>query len=422
MTTATEAIRAEPHSEIGRILTEGARHIVDEWCARARAEQPTAARHHHEVLRNQLHGFLVAVGEGLCQGGERNPRGHRDQAIEHGEQRWDNGWSLTELVRDYQILQTVILEHLSRSLHRSMTLREVMAIAVFINDAVAASIAAYVANRDHQIRDTERAGVSALRDVQRKKDDFLAMVVHELRNSVGPIVTAAHSLSLMLPEADNGVRDSTRVLNRQSRHLVRILDDLTDLTRIAQGRILLDRRVVDLADIVEHAAKACDAIVQSRSHVLTVQVRARPLPVEGDATRLQQIVVNLLTNAAKYTPPGGDIVLTATRADDVIDIRVRDTGIGIQADKLSQVFDLYARVHEEKDKLDNGLGIGLALVRELVVLHGGTVECRSEGADCGAEFIVRLPAYVGNEPILRATPTGPISALGTLGVMPENPA
>ena len=404
MTTATGHIRAEPHTEIGAILFGDAPALVEQWCSRARAEQPNAARLHHDALRNALRGFLEAMGRGLLQSGERDPHEHRDEAIAHGEQRWDSGWSIAELVRDYQILQTVVLEHLSTSLNRPLGHREAMAVAVFISDAIAASISAYVANRDHEIRDVERAGIEALREIQRRKDDFLAVVVHELRNPISPIVTAAHGLSLALPDAETHVRDAIRLITRQSRHLVRILDDLTDLTRIAQGRLTLTRQVLDVAEIVEQAAQSCGALIESRGHRLTVSIPHRPLPVVGDATRLLQVVVNLLNNAAKYTPPGGDIFVTATRGGEHVEVRVRDTGIGIAPDKVTQVFDLYTRVNEADDKSADGLGIGLALVRDLVTLHGGTVECTSDGAGTGAEFAARLPAYRGQEPVMRATP------------------
>ncbi|HEX6315623.1 MAG TPA: histidine kinase dimerization/phospho-acceptor domain-containing protein, partial [Gemmatimonadaceae bacterium] len=228
MTVGIATIRAEPHAEVGTILMRDADAIIEQWCERARAEQPGAARLHHDVLKNELRDFLRAMGSGIRQAGQ-NPREHRDNAIEHGEQRWDHGWSIGELVRDYQILHTLLLEHLSQALHRTLTQRETMSIAVFIHDAIAASIAAYVANRDHELRTVERANGESLQEAYRRKDAFLAVVVHELRNPVSPIATSAHTLSLLLPDAEGRVREAISVIRRQSHHLSRLLDDLTDL-------------------------------------------------------------------------------------------------------------------------------------------------------------------------------------------------
>jgi signal transduction histidine kinase len=393
MTIATGNIRAEPHAELGAILMRDADEIVEHWCERARAEQPGAARLHHDVLRNQLRGFLRAMGSGIRQAGQHNPREHRDNAIEHGEQRWDHGWSISELVRDYQILQTLLLEYSSHALQRPLAPRETMAIAVFINDAIAASIAAYVANRDHEIRDVERAGLEAIQEAYRRKDAFLAVVVHELRNPVFPIASSAHVLSLLLPEADARVREAIGVIVRQSRHLGRLLDDLTDLTRLAQGRMHLDRQVVDLGTVLEQAIETSRAFIESRRHRLSLDVPAGPLMVDCDPTRMAQVFVNLLNNASKYTPPGGEIFVTAVHSGPVVELRVRDSGIGIPPDKVEQVFDLYTRLTSADEHSADGLGIGLALVRDLVALHDGTVDCHSDGQGTGAEFVVRLPAY-----------------------------
>ena len=159
---ATTVIRSEPHITIGALIMRDASLLVDRWCERAKAEQPTAHRVYNDELRNRLTDFLQAMGRGLHQAGDRTPQEHRNVALEHGEQRWDTGWSIAELVRDYQLLQLVILEHLATELERPLGYREVMAVGVFINDAIAASIAAYVANRDHHVREIERAGVEAV--------------------------------------------------------------------------------------------------------------------------------------------------------------------------------------------------------------------------------------------------------------------
>jgi signal transduction histidine kinase len=389
---------------VGAIVLEDAPAIVEVWCERVRAEEPTAARVHDDVLRNRLRDFLVSMGRGLLQSGERNPRAHRNTAIEHGEQRWDHGWSIVELVRDYQILHSVLLEHLSTALDRPADQRELMAIGVFIHDAIAASVAAYVANRDHEMRDTERAYVERLREAYHRKDDFLALVLHELRNPVAAIENAAAGLSQRLQFADDPTKETTRIIRRQTRHLTRIIDDLSDLTRITLGRLSLDRVIVDMSDIVEQAVQASAQLFRDRGHRLTVDLRDRSLTVDGDPTRLVQVVVNLLNNAAKYTPPNGEVSVTAFRQDGDVIVRVTDTGIGIDSAMIPCVFDMYARAAESSQQSPDGLGIGLALVQSLVRMHGGTVACRSDGPGRGSEFEVSIPAYEGRAPVARSTP------------------
>lgn len=404
MTIATAAIRSEPHHEIGSILARDAEALVDRWCARTLAEQPTARRVYLDVLKNELLPLLRAMGRGLQRSGERNPGQHSEQARDHGDQRWDSGWSLTELVRDYQILQLVVLEHLASTLDRPMGYREVMAVGVYIDDAIAASIAAYVASREKEQGDLERAGADALRDAQARKDDFLALVVHELRNPVAPIMNAGEALRTRLRGADPDVRHAVHLITRQTRQLARILDDLSDLTRMTKGGLTLRRKVVDVADVVEEAVQTCEGVMTKRRHRLERRIEGAPLVVQGDAARLVQVVVNLLTNAAKYTPPGGEVTITARRRADRIELIVRDTGVGIPEDMITKVFDMYTRVTAPSESSPDGLGIGLALVKELVSLHDGSVEVSSGGPGQGAEFVVSLPAYTGSEPVTRSTP------------------
>jgi signal transduction histidine kinase len=408
MLTETALIRAEPHSEIGAILVRDAELIVARWCDRAIEEQPTAQRVHYETLRNMLRPFLHAMGRGLAQAGDGEPQRHRTHALEHGEQRWDKGWSISELVRDYQLLQLVMLEHLEAELARPLRYREIMAFGVFIDDAVAASVAAYAANNNLEIRELERERSQALRDADQRKDDFLASLGHELRNPLAPILNSARALALMLPNAEPAVIDSIRVIRRQARQLARLLDDLSDLTRIAQGRLELRKVPVTASDIIEHAVQTVAPLMKRHGHRLTVTVPELRLTVEGDAMRLQQVVINLLSNAAKYTAAGGNISLMMERRGRNVEIRVKDNGVGIPPDMTTRIFDLYTRSEMARKHSPEGLGIGLALVKELVALHGGTVECHSDGVGTGSEFVVQLPAFDGTLGSEIATPTTPV--------------
>lgn len=395
MGTDIAIIRAEPHVEIGSIIARDTERLVSLWCECAVAEQPTASRVHLEALRNDLPAFLRAMAAGLMQAGDGDPQRHRARALEHGEQRWDKGWSITELVRDYQILQLVLLEHLEAVLERPLRYREIMAVGVFFKDAIAASVAAYVANNDLEIRNLERERVEALREADRRKDQFLAFVAHELRNPLSPILNSARALALMLPNADPQVRESIQIIRRQARQLGRLLEDLSDLTRIAQGQLKIRSDIVDVAEIIRQAIQTSTPLMKRRGHNLTSQIPEQRVSVKGDPVRLVQSIVNLLNNAAKYTPPGGAITVSAEQQGTDVVIRVSDTGIGVPAEMVDRIFDLYTRGDGAEAHSPDGRGIGLALVKNLVALHGGSVECVSRGRGLGAEFILRLPTYEG---------------------------
>jgi PAS domain S-box-containing protein len=244
-----------------------------------------------------------------------------------------------------------------------------------------------------------RAQVSGLRDVaesaSRAKDEFLAMLGHELRNPLSPILSA---LQLMEMKGDTSFARERTVIERQVSHLTRLIDDLLDVARFARGKIDLKTEVVELAEVVSKAIEQAMPLVEQRGHTLTVDVPASGLRVEGDPIRLSQVVSNLLTNAAKYTPPGGTITVRAHResvesGDSTLVLAVRDTGLGMPATLVPNIFDLFVQARQESDRSQGGLGIGLAIVRSLVEQHGGTVSAHSDGLGQGSEFVVRLPAH-----------------------------
>ena len=401
MSIDTRVIRAEPHVEIGHLLERDAGILVERWCSRALQEQPNAKRVHRDVLRDQFVPFLQAMGRSLKQDGNPDPHSCTP-ADEHGQQRWDYGWSLAELVRDYQILQLVILEYLEDTLHRALQYRELMAVGVFIDDAVAASIATFVASRDEQIRQVEHERRSALEEANRRKDEFIAMLAHELRNPLAPIQNSAKMLQLLLATADPVVLNAVAVVERQTKQLVRLVDDLLDLARIAQGRFELRKKQLDLATVLEQAIQITIPDRKEREHQFHTSLPTNQLYLEADPERLEQIIVNLLHNAAKYTEPKGQIWLSAERDGDDAVIRVRNTGIGIPPDMLSRIFELFTQLEGSHRLSQGGLGIGLTLVRRLVELHDGTITAHSAGLGRGSEFVVRLPAHAKS---LRATST-----------------
>ncbi len=232
-----------------------------------------------------------------------------------------------------------------------------------------------------------------LSEADRRKDEFLAVLAHELRNPLAPIRNAVHYLGLKA-SPDPALRNARDIIDRQVRHLVRLVDDLLDISRISSGKIGLQKERVSLALIVTNAVESSRPAIESENHQLTVTLPAGPVYLDADLTRLAQVLQNLLNNAAKYTPPGGKIGLHAEFDGHSVSIRVVDSGIGIPREMLPRVFELFTQVDRSIERSSGGLGIGLTLVQRLVELHGGTVEARSEGPDKGSEFIVRLPASV----------------------------
>ncbi len=296
------------------------------------------------------------------------------------------------------------------------------------------------------IHDRKRAE-ETLKDADRRKDEFLAMLAHELRNPLAPIRNALQIMRLAAGDPA-AVERALDVMERQAQQLVRLVDDLLDVTRIARGKIELRKEPVPLASVVESALETSRPLIKAAGHELIVSLPQEPVWLHADSARLAQVVSNLLNNAAKYTPAGGCIRLSAELADDTptprrpdaeseetlatarstgrstrrstgrsprrstgrpprpasnVVLRVRDTGVGIAAEMLPQIFEKFSQVERSLERSQGGLGIGLWLVQRLVELHGGTVEAQSEGLGRGSEFVVRLPV-AGGAPV-GETPT-----------------
>ena len=235
-----------------------------------------------------------------------------------------------------------------------------------------------------------RQSQKALLEADKRKDEFLATLAHELRNPLAPIRNSLHILRTV-NASDPAVGRVQDMMERQVAHMVRLVDDLLELSRISRGQIELKKERIGLSTIVEHAVEASMPFIENHAHQLTVALPNEPLVVDGDLVRLAQVFANLLNNAAKYTQNGGRITLSARREGAMLVASVRDTGIGIPTEMLSRVFDMFAQVDSVLRRSQDGLGIGLNLVRSLVAMHGGSVEAHSDGLGQGSEFIVRLP-------------------------------
>ena len=267
-----------------------------------------------------------------------------------------------------------------------------------VRDATGRVVGAAKVARD--ITDRKRTE-EVLRVEARRKDEFLAVLAHELRNPLAPIRNAVEILA-QAGGGDPRVGWVRGVLDRQVGQLARLVDDLLDLSRVGRGKVRLAVERVAVADVLDRAVETSRPVVDAGGHRLTVGRPVEPLWVDADPTRLAQVLSNLLNNAAKYTPPGGAIELAAARAGDAVEFRVADTGIGIPADKLGEVFEPFSQVDTALDRAQGGLGIGLAIVRRLVELHGGTVMAHSDGPGRGSRFTVRLPLMGNPEPGTRS--------------------
>ncbi len=259
----------------------------------------------------------------------------------------------------------------------------------------------------------------SLQEADRRKNEFLAMLAHELRNPLAPMRNALQIMRLTAsrevqrPE-DEAIRSASTMMDRQVSQMVRLVDDLLDVSRISRGRIELRKARTELSSAIHHAVEAASASYKSMGHTLIVKIAPEPMYLNADPTRLAQVLGNLLNNACKYTPKGGQMLLTAERDGDHAVIRLKDNGIGIATEELPRIFEMFVQIDTSLERSVSGLGIGLTLVKSLVEMHQGTVHAHSAGLGHGSEFVVCLPIVVEHPqspiPVLTASkPTSTIS-------------
>jgi signal transduction histidine kinase/DNA-binding response OmpR family regulator len=249
---------------------------------------------------------------------------------------------------------------------------------------------------------------STIEEADRRKNEFLAMLAHELRNPLAPIRNAIHIVQLL--KLDNLKLDwAADIIGRQVNHITHIVDELLDVSRIALGKVMIDQKIITLEAVLAHSLETSRPHIDEKNHALHFKAPARPIYLKGDVVRLTQVFANLLHNAAKYTAPNGEIWFEADCENSVVTVSVRDSGEGVAPEFLPHMFDLFSQADQAIDRAEGGLGVGLALVKQLVELHGGSVEVRSAGRNCGTEFTVRLPQhqlakYVASEPEYKTLP------------------
>ena len=285
--------------------------------------------------------------------------------------------------------------------------------------ALASAVRSALRARDRQYE--TRAHLREREEADRRKDEFLATLAHELRNPLAPI---RNSVSLLrLSGAAGPAAQVWEMMDRQVEHMVRLVDDLMEVSRITRGKIELRKEVLDLEDVIGAAVDASRPLIESARHELDVSLPREPLLVEADTVRLAQVFSNLLNNAVRYTDAGGRIGISAHREDGAVIITVRDSGIGITAEALPRVFDMFVQGDARDSRGQSGLGIGLTLVRSLVEMHGGTVNALSAGTGRGSEFVVRLPlarAGARAEPANAAAQKGKIPGVPRVMVVDDN--
>ena len=291
-----------------------------------------------------------------------------------------------------QVVQESRVVHGSQSL--ILTSRTGQSIPVAYSAAPVQSIGAEVTGAVLVFRDESerRRAELALQNADRRKDEFLATLAHELRNPLAPICMGLELLALSADDRQ-AAEEIRSMMQRQAEHMVRLIDDLLDVSRITRGKLELRKSRAELADIVRDAVAAARPLLDAAKHQLTVRLPDKPLLLYADTNRLTQVLTNLLNNAAKFTPHQGHIELIAGTSGSEVTISVADSGVGIPAEKIDRVFEMFTQIHESTEYGDRGLGIGLGLVKRLVELHGGSVEAQSRGRNQGTTVVVRLPVF-----------------------------
>jgi signal transduction histidine kinase len=313
----------------------------------------------------------------------------------HAADRLKAGYTINQLVSEYRALRASVLRLWAGS-SRTLMLTDPDDVTRFneaVDQALAESVIRYsqlVESRIHKHKQAE----DELRQSNHQKDEFLAMLAHELRNPLAPIITAAHLLSLPAGN-ETRIRKASAIIIRQVRHMTELVDDLLDVSRVTRGLVELRTETLDVRQIVSSALEQVQPLIEAHGQTLELHLGSAPTWVVGDKTRLIQVLSNLLNNAAKYTPQSGKIVLSLEVQGDQVRLTVSDNGSGMAPSLVPHVFELFTQAERSSDRTQGGLGLGLALVNNIIALHGGKVEASSEGLGKGSVFSVTLPRVKG---------------------------
>jgi signal transduction histidine kinase/CheY-like chemotaxis protein len=313
-----------------------------------------------------------------------------EDAVQHGRQRRTLGYSVVSLLRELQIFRRVLSSMVHEIVGEDIGSAEIERARNLIIDSVDRSMNISVAQYTLMAEGERNSAQGEALELHDQRDRFLATLSHELRNQVSPILLGAQLLKDLKPSDERMVATIERI-ERQARHQAILIDDLLDISRFRYGKLQLKREDLDLRVPVQHAIETLQNDFQAKQLKLEVELPEDPLYAFADETRIAQTLINLLSNALKFTPPGGTVIVElAKRAGSAV-LTVRDTGVGIDPDLLPQLFTMFFQTNEPPKGAKTGLGVGLAVAKVLIELHGGTIEARSEGEGKGAEFIIVLP-------------------------------
>ena len=363
--------------------------ILQEWENFARTLKPAAADMTNKELRNHAALMLEIIAKDLrtAQSAEQQiEKSHGDEPGDHddaghGVARMESDFTIEQLVSEYRALRSSVLRLWAQSLPLDCAtdVGDIIRFDESIDQLLAASVFSFAA-----------AKRKADEHAHERRSQFLAMLGHELRNPLSPISSAATILK-QTKRNDPVIDSVSNVLTRQVAHMAGLVDDLLDVSRVTRGMIEIKLEIIDIRQAIDDAVEQVTPRINARGHKLDITTRPTPVAVLADQKRLVQILTNLLSNAAKYTPEGGHLKLKMGVSESEVVISVEDNGIGMASDFIPQAFELFAQATRTPDRSEGGLGLGLALVRNLVELHGGKVACTSEGLGKGSQFTVRLP-------------------------------
>lgn len=370
-------------------ISSEAESILAEWEGFAHTMKPAADNMTAKELRNHAAVMLGMIAKDLrtAQSVEQQiEKSHGEEPGEHddaghGVARHESKFTIEQVVSEYRALRSSVLRLWAQSLPLTSAtdIKDLIRFDEAIDQLLAASVFSFA-----------DAKLKAEQAEKERRNQFLAMLGHELRNPLSPISSAAAILKNTKND-DPRISRISNVLTRQVEHMSSLLDDLLDVSRVTRGMIEIRLEMVDVRQIVEHAVEQVSPQIRARYQNLAVTTPAEPALVQADKKRIVKIITNLLANAAKYTPEGGHLQLKMTSLDDEVLISIEDDGIGMTSEFVPHAFDLFAQAARTADRTQGGLGLGLALVKNLVELHSGHVECSSEGLGKGSQFTVRLP-------------------------------
>lgn len=389
-----------PFLALAEFLRDTTETLLERWRSLA-CRDPAQPACRHKLTGAELDDHLPSLVRLLAAGlVEGSTESIEREGREHGHQRRAHAYTVTEIVEEMNLFRGVVLgavDDYGRADPATRTLEHLVAARSRLLQLIDRSVCASV---EQCFRESEAARIAAERRLEEKnaaleeadaqKDRFLTMLSHELRNPLSPILSAVHLIQRLGPK-DALLEKQRAIIERQVRHLTKLIEDLLDVHRLSNAKIELRPMVLELQEAVGLAIESCRPRIEASEIDLGIETSNEPLRVFADPTRLAQVATNLIDNAAKFTAPGGSIHVRVARENGEAVLRVRDTGIGISADMLPRIFDAFVQADSSLDRRRGGLGIGLMVAKNLVEMHGGRIEVRSEGLGHGAEFTVRLP-------------------------------